>query len=176
MTLSTRLRKALAVAAHQHDGQYRKNGNHIPFIIHPLEVALLVSNFTTNEDVLISALLHDVIEDTSGYILDQMAADFGSTVANYVSLLTESSDSHCLSWDDRHGLQAKRLKMAPDEVVLIALADKYANLSSGSTLDPTRLWYYRSVSVIAHSRPLTSSLPLLSDLDDLIKSQPISQS
>jgi (p)ppGpp synthase/HD superfamily hydrolase len=175
MTFSTRLRLALSIAAHQHDGQYRKNGNYIPFIIHPVEVAFLVSAHTQNEDILVSALLHDVIEDTTGYSLSQMEADFGATVSDYVSLLTESSESHSLSWDDRHGLQSKRLETAPDEVILTALADKYANLSSGPTLDPSQLWYYRSISALAHSRPLTSSLPLLTDLDALIKSQPVSQ-
>lgn len=170
MRLTPRLRMAISLAARQHDGQYRKQV-HVPFIIHPFEVALLISPFTTDEDTLISALLHDVIEDTTGYDLTQMETDFGPVVAQNVSLLTESPDSHSLSWDARHGLQAKRISQAPDQVVLIALADKFANLSSAPAPDPSHLWYYREICAIAHSRQATSSLPLLSDLEKLIATQ-----
>ncbi|MFA5828390.1 MAG: HD domain-containing protein [Candidatus Shapirobacteria bacterium] len=65
MILSPKIRKALRLAAVQHDGQYRKDGV-TPFIIHPIEVAMIVSEYTDNEDIISAALLHDVLEDTRG--------------------------------------------------------------------------------------------------------------
>jgi guanosine-3',5'-bis(diphosphate) 3'-pyrophosphohydrolase len=76
--------RALLKAAQLHDGQYRKNGEGIdPYILHPLQVADIVSNYTSDEDVVSAALLHDTLEDT-GYTKEEMASEFGNAVADLV--------------------------------------------------------------------------------------------
>ena len=72
-----RLTKALAVAAEAHRNQRRKGASQEPYINHLIEVLDLVASVEGGDmDVLIAALLHDVLEDTrTGY--DELAAAFG---------------------------------------------------------------------------------------------------
>ena len=62
MKYSDRINQALIVAAKAHSGQTRK-GTNIPYITHPVAVALLASDYTDDEDVIIGALFHDILED-----------------------------------------------------------------------------------------------------------------
>lgn len=80
--LSTRLiEKAYEVAKDLHASQTRKDGT--PYIVHPVEVAYILSEFDFDEDVICAALLHDTVEDC-GYSLKQIEIDFNKNVANLV--------------------------------------------------------------------------------------------
>ena len=57
-----KIQKALDFAILAHKGQYRKSGEE--YVIHPILVASITSFFSDNEDMIIAALLHDVVEDT----------------------------------------------------------------------------------------------------------------
>ena len=59
---SKKIRRAFETAKAAHAGQVRKSGE--PFIIHPLEVAIILSELRLDKETLIAALLHDVVEDT----------------------------------------------------------------------------------------------------------------
>jgi (p)ppGpp synthase/HD superfamily hydrolase len=59
---SESLDRALIVAALAHQGQYRK-GTHIPYVMHPFHVALLLDRHGFSEPVVIAGVLHDVLED-----------------------------------------------------------------------------------------------------------------
>ncbi len=59
-----------------------------PYIQHPLEVALLLAGMRIDADGIVSALLHDVVEDTD-YSLDDLRAQFGPAVANIVDGVTK---------------------------------------------------------------------------------------
>lgn len=100
MQLTSKIRKALRLAATQHDGQYRRD-NTTPFIIHPVEVALVVSEYTDNEDIISAALLHDVLEDTQGYTYEKLAEEYGNKVADIVQSLTDEPLPE-LSWNEKH--------------------------------------------------------------------------
>ena len=64
-------------AARTHSGQVRKGRNR-PFIVHPRAVAVLVEAHGGDEDEIIAALLHDVIEDSDGSVgRRELADDFG---------------------------------------------------------------------------------------------------
>ena len=64
--------KAIYWAKKYHDGQFRKSGE--PYYTHPLEVAYIVSEYKLKTDVIVTAILHDIVEDTevtAGMILDE---------------------------------------------------------------------------------------------------------
>ena len=55
--------KAIEFAVKAHDGMRRKNGE-LPYILHPLEAAVIVGTMTSDQEIIASAVLHDVVEDT----------------------------------------------------------------------------------------------------------------
>ncbi len=166
MILTSKIRKALRLAASQHNGQYRKDG-FTPFIIHPFEVAMIVLNYTDNEDVICSALLHDVLEDTQGYSYEKLEEDFGDKVADTVQSLTDKSLPN-LSWSEKHHIYLENLRTSSDEAVLICLADKYSNVSTGP-VNQDRVWYYQGVIEISKDRKLTKNTKLLRDFEKLAR-------
>ena len=166
MTLTPKIRKALRLAGVQHDGQYRKDGV-TPFIIHPIEVALIVSEYTNNEDIISSALLHDVLEDTQGCFYEKLVEVFGNKVAKIVQSLTDKPLPD-LTWNEKHQKYLEDLKNSSDESVLLCLADKYANVSTGP-VNQDRVWYYKAVIGVAKDRKLTQDTKLLKDFEDIIK-------
>lgn len=79
---------ATTLAALAHDGQVRKYTGE-PYIVHPLEVAALVTTSkNANTDVVIAAILHDVVEDTT-ISIETIRKHFGTYVAYLVNQLTE---------------------------------------------------------------------------------------
>lgn len=166
MILTDKIRKALRLAATQHDGQHRRD-NITPFIIHPIEVAMIVSEYTNNEDIISSALLHDVLEDTQGCSYEKLLEDFGSKVADIIQSLTDKPLPD-LSWNEKHQKYLEDLKNSCEESVLVCLADKYSNVSTGP-VNQDRIWYYQGIIEIAKERKLTQNIKLLKDFENLIK-------
>lgn len=80
--------RAMEFAIEAHDGMRRKKQD-IPFILHPMEVASIVSSLTTNQEVIAAAVLHDVVEDTPT-TLEDIARNFGDRVATLVQAETEN--------------------------------------------------------------------------------------
>jgi len=165
MKLTDKIRRSIRVAAIQHDKQYRKD-NLTPFIIHPYEVALIVSEYTKDEDVISAALLHDLLEDTSGYYYEKLEEEFGEKVAIIVQSLTDEPLPD-LDWNQKHQKYLENLKNTSDEAVLVCLADKYSNVST-APVNQDRVWYYQGVIEIAKSRELTKNTKLLSDFENLV--------
>ena len=123
------IRKAYEVAAEQHKDQKRRSGE--PYIIHPLNTAIILAEMEMDKETIMGALLHDVVEDTD-MTLDQLREIFGDDVANMVSGVTKLTQ---LNYDmDKVEMQAENLRkmfvaMAKDiRVVLIKLADRLHNL------------------------------------------------
>lgn len=126
MQLTPRLQAALDLAARQHDGQKRK-GIPLPYIVHPVSVALIVSEYLSEEDAVIAALLHDVLEDTKGYTAADMSRQFGPHVRH---LVEELSEDKSLPWKDRKEQHLARLAEASETALIITAADKAHNLLS----------------------------------------------
>jgi GTP pyrophosphokinase len=80
------LERAFLVAKEAHTGQLRKSGEE--YITHPVAVAAILAEFGLNEAVVIAALLHDTVEDTS-YSLTQLRKDFGDEIALLVDGVTK---------------------------------------------------------------------------------------
>ena len=85
---NTYIKKALYFAAEKHDGQYRRIGNKLPYIIHPVEVAFGVSRYTDDEEVIASALLHDVLEDCPDVCMRFLKKEFNGRIAKIVNEVT----------------------------------------------------------------------------------------
>ena len=115
---------AMDFAAKAHAGQFRK-GTRRPYIVHPIEVADIVSSMTKDEEVICAAVLHDTVEDCKEITFDILKLRFGARVADMVA---QESEDKSLSWEERKGATITRLKNAPVEVQMIGLADKLSNM------------------------------------------------
>ena len=137
-----RLIAALHYAAHQHRDQRRKDEDETPYINHPIALLhiLNVEAGVTDADVLIGAVLHDVIEDCSGphqmYIEDrreEIRARFGESVLVLVEAVT---DDKTLTRDERKQRQVEHAAQISHGAKLIKLADKTANLRDIASMPP----------------------------------------
>ena len=79
--------KKFATWAHSGIDQRRKYTNE-PYIVHPIAVSKIVASVPHTTDMIVAALLHDVVEDT-GVTLDEIRELFGNTVADLVEMLTD---------------------------------------------------------------------------------------
>jgi (p)ppGpp synthase/HD superfamily hydrolase len=77
--------KAIYWAIKYHAGQYRQSGE--PYYSHPLEVAYMVADYLLRTDIIITAILHDTIEDTS-LTAEMIETAFGGKIAGQVEDLT----------------------------------------------------------------------------------------
>lgn len=118
------INQAIEFATKAHEGQYRK-GTKRPYIVHPIEVADIVTTMTRDEEVISAAVLHDTIEDCKGITEEVIAEQFGSRVA---SLVAAESEDKSKSWEERKSTTIHRLRTAPREVQMIALGDKLSNM------------------------------------------------
>ncbi len=120
------LHKAIAFACIAHEGQVRK-GTKIPYIVHPFEVAQILSEAGADEEVICAGLLHDIIEDTN-YTGEDLEALFGQRVRMLVESCTQECEG---SWEERKQHYIEYLeKEATLDGMMISCADKLANIRS----------------------------------------------
>lgn len=119
------IQKAAVFAAKVHEGKMRK-GTVIPYIVHPLETAVIVSGMTGDEEVISAALLHDVIED-AGITYECLRDQFSKRVADLVQAESEDKSK---SWLERKKATIRHMAEASWEVKMICLGDKVSNLRS----------------------------------------------
>ncbi len=118
------LLEAAAFAARAHHGQLRKDCA-TPYVSHVFRVCLVVRDVFGLDDprMLITALLHDTIEDTTTDF-DDIEARYGAEIATWVSFLTKDKR---LPEKDRERAYLDRLKDAPWQVKICKLADIFDN-------------------------------------------------
>lgn len=112
----------LAIDAH-HNTERRGKG--FPYIIHPMEAAAIVATITNDEELLIAAILHDVVEDTD-ITINQIEEQFGSRVATLVS--NETAQHGDMTWRERRQVQIDKLRYASRDSKIVAIGDKLSNL------------------------------------------------
>ena len=177
---SDRLMRGIAIASRAHDGHYRK-GSGVPYISHPMAVMLIAASVTNDEDVLLAALFHDILEDVpENYSPAEMKDEFGLRVVEIVEGVTKNSSLP--SWQERADAYLEQLSRGSAESIIVAAADKFHNLSQtledldrdGHSLwrrfrstPSQQLWWYTSVRNVVAER--LSDMPLLDDLDVLIE-------
>jgi guanosine-3',5'-bis(diphosphate) 3'-pyrophosphohydrolase len=132
------VRKAYEFSQKHHAGQTRASGE--PYLVHPLEVALVLAEMKMDPVAISAGLLHDSVEDTSVTIVD-IRKEFGEQVAHIVEGVTKISK---IDFATREEAQAENLRkmmlaMVDDiRVVLIKLADRLHNMRTLEHLPPER--------------------------------------
>ncbi len=175
--MTPRLDLALRQAAYWHRAQTRK-ATGIPYIQHPVAVAMIVDRLGFDEDVVIAALLHDVVEDTEATFQD-VASEFGDPVASLVRDLSEEktdAQGRKRPWADRKRDHLEALSRASVPARAVALADKLHNLTSmqadlAGNADPNVFWsrfnapkadifrqYLVSIDLLAQGDPVLEQL------------------
>ena len=123
----TLILKAAHFAAQKHRDQRRKDKHASPYIIHPISVALAITQIGGVDDpeILAAALLHDTLEDTET-TPEELEAEFGKKVCEYV---LDVSDDKTLPKDERKRRQIEHAKQISKGAALIKLGDKISNVT-----------------------------------------------
>jgi (p)ppGpp synthase/HD superfamily hydrolase len=137
--MSERLSLAIAFAATAHAGQIRKY-TFEPYVVHPIEVMMLVRNHAQawTEDMLLAAVLHDVVEDTP-VTMPTIERRFGPGVAALVFDLTDQFTREAHPDKNRKlrkQLERERLGGISGPAKTVKLADLISNTASISEHDP----------------------------------------
>lgn len=121
------LDEATAFATRWHGGQTRPAGE--PYVEHLLEAmcVLVEAVGVTDVDVLRAAVLHDVVEDTA-CPLGEIRERFGDRVATLVDWVTKPPRPEGWSREEARAAYLDRLRGAPDDAVLVKLADRLSNV------------------------------------------------
>ena len=124
---NTLILKAAHFAAEKHRDQRRKDKHASPYIIHPISVALAITQIGGVDDpeTLAAALLHDTLEDTKTKP-EELEAKFGEKVCEYV---LDVSDDKTLPKDERKRRQIEHAKKISKGAALIKLGDKISNVT-----------------------------------------------
>jgi GTP pyrophosphokinase len=132
---------ALRVAYRAHRGQMRKSGE--PFIIHPVEVALLLAGLKMDGETVMAGLLHDTVEDTD-LTFAEVEAMFGHVVRSIVEGETKVSKLPKLAFSDYADEQAENLRqmfvaMTDDyRIIIVKLADRLHNMRTLRHMKPEK--------------------------------------
>jgi GTP pyrophosphokinase len=140
------IRRALECARQAHSGQSRASGD--AYLTHCLAVAEIVDHLNLDDESVVAALLHDVVEDTS-VTLEIIETEFGESVARLVNGVTKmghigelrASHEAAASRDSQHSESVRKLLLAMAEdvrVVLIKLSDRLHNMRTLRYLDEAR--------------------------------------
>lgn len=146
-----RLDEAMRLSARLHQGQTRRDAAATPYSMHPAAVMCIASNYTDDEDVLVAALLHDVLEDVElpyaekEQMIEQM---FGARVLSIVRNVSEDKDpvNKAAGTADRSERKRKYLdtvRTGGEEALHVSVADKIHNLISiaaGVGLEGPAFW------------------------------------
>lgn len=163
-----RISRAFDFAEKAHNGQKRFSGE--PYIIHPLNVTSLLLEFHPDEEAIIAALLHDVVEDTP-HTLDEIEMLFGKEVRNLCWGMEKLSKVRS-KLDDPHvgNLRKLFLAMAKDyRVVLLKLCDRLHNMKTLQFVRPDkqRRIAQETINIYAPIAARLGIYRLKSELEDL---------
>ena len=122
------LNRAYVFSMKAHGSQTRASGD--PYFSHPLEVAGILTDLKLDSDTIVTALLHDTVEDTVATI-DEIDDMFGGSVAHLVDGVTKLSKLELQSDDKRQVENFRKLLLATSRdirVLLVKLADRLHNM------------------------------------------------
>jgi len=132
------IRHAWKFCLEHHHGQLRASGE--PYVLHPLEVALVLAEMKLDSTAIAAGLLHDAVEDTP-VTTEDIVAQFGEQVAHIVEGVTKIDKIQFANREDRQAENVRKmlLAMVSDvRVVLIKLADRLHNMRTLEHLEPER--------------------------------------
>jgi myo-inositol-1(or 4)-monophosphatase len=178
--------EAIIFAVKAHDGMRRKKGDS-PYVLHPMEAAVIVGSLTDDQDLIAAAVLHDVVED-AGITIDEIEQRFGKRVRQLVECETENKREDQPpedTWQIRKEESLQVLKNAQDPAVLMVwLGDKLANMRAiyrdwmveGDAMwqrfhqsDPAvQAWYYTTIAELTKPLAHTAAWIEYKALTDLV--------
>ncbi|GHF57504.1 RelA/SpoT family protein [Seohaeicola zhoushanensis] len=127
-TNAARLAEAYAFGAAMHEGQFRHSGE--PYFSHPVAVAAILTEQRLDDATIITALLHDTIEDTKASYAE-VEKRFGAEVAGLVDGVTKLTNLQLSSVETKQAENFRKLFMAMSKdlrVILVKLADRLHNM------------------------------------------------
>ncbi|OHD63006.1 MAG: hypothetical protein A2176_09265 [Spirochaetes bacterium RBG_13_51_14] len=122
------IQKAYLFANAAHEGQLRLSGE--PYIVHPLEVAIILAGLKLDTITIAAALLHDTVEDT-GTSMDMIEKAFGDEIAQLVDGVTKISAIKSMTKATAQAATLRKMLIATIKdirVIIIKLADKLHNM------------------------------------------------
>ena len=123
-----KIKLAYDVASICHSDQVRQSGE--PYIIHPLEVSIILANLCADTNTIVAALLHDVLEDTN-ISKEDLAYLFGDYVVKLVDGVTKINKANFSSIEEADAHNTRKLLqcvMSDVRVLYIKLADRLHNM------------------------------------------------
>jgi GTP pyrophosphokinase len=124
------LNRAYVYAMKHHGSQKRESGD--PYFSHPIEVAGILTDLKLDDDSIITALLHDVVEDTDATLAD-VERLFGKDIERLVDGVTKLTRLELQSEQTKHAENFRKLVLAMSEdirVLLVKLADRLHNMQT----------------------------------------------
>ena len=178
--------EAIVFAVKVHDGMRRKKSD-LPYILHPMEAAVIVGTMTEDQDLIAAAALHDVVED-AGVTIEEIEEKFGARVRELVAAETEDKRADLPpsdTWRIRKEESLAALKNTEDiGVLMVWLGDKLANMRSiyrewkveGDAMwqkfnqknVTEQAWYYRSIVDLTQRLSNTSAWIEYKTLTELV--------
>ncbi|MBN8633501.1 MAG: bifunctional (p)ppGpp synthetase/guanosine-3',5'-bis(diphosphate) 3'-pyrophosphohydrolase, partial [Rhodobacterales bacterium] len=132
------IRQAYAYGMKMHEGQFRKSGE--PYFTHPVAVAAILTEQHLDDATIITALLHDTIEDTKS-TYSEVARLFGNEVAELVDGVTKLTNLQLSSTHTQQAENFRKLFMAMSKdlrVILVKLADRLHNMRTIKSMKPEK--------------------------------------
>lgn len=129
------LRRAYVYGARMHEGQFRRSGD--PYFSHPVAVAEILTEMRLDDATIVTALLHDTIEDTRS-TYSEVETEFGREIAGLLDGVTKLTNLQLSSTETRQAENFRKLFMAMSKdlrVILVKLADRLHNMRTIRSLD-----------------------------------------
>ncbi len=173
-TAEDALNRAYVFAMKAHGSQKRASGD--PYFSHPIEVAGILTEYKLDSASIITALLHDTIEDTPA-TLDEIDSHFGSEVARLVDGVTKLTRIELQSDHAKQAENFRKLLLAMSEdirVLLVKLADRLHNMRTLHHLDDAEKQRLIAMETMDIYSPLAERMgmqAMKNELDDLAFSE-----
>ncbi|MCU0801078.1 MAG: bifunctional (p)ppGpp synthetase/guanosine-3',5'-bis(diphosphate) 3'-pyrophosphohydrolase [Rhodobacteraceae bacterium] len=132
------IRQAYAYGMQMHEGQMRQSGE--PYFTHPIAVAAILTEQRLDDATIVTALLHDTIEDTKSTYAE-IARTFGEEVAELVDGVTKLTNLQLSSTQSQQAENFRKLFMAMSKdlrVILVKLADRLHNMRTIKSMRPEK--------------------------------------
>lgn len=132
------IREAYAYGRDMHEGQFRRSGE--PYFTHPVAVAAILTEQSLDDATIITALLHDTIEDTRASY-QEVARKFGEEIAELVDGVTKLTNLQLSSTETKQAENFRKLFMAMSKdlrVILVKLADRLHNMRTIKSMRPEK--------------------------------------
>lgn len=129
---------AITLACEAHEGQMRYAGG--DYVCHPLLVACILIELGMDNEAIVAAILHDVVEDT-GVELEDIKRQFGANVALLVDGVTKITQMPFLTREEEQAENVRKMLMAMSQdirVIIIKLADRLHNMRTNSGWHPQK--------------------------------------